>query len=275
MANTGSEAIRQAFRPRARLLQLLGDQLIGSPKLAVFELVKNAYDADASHVEVVLRKLGSAQATITVRDDGQGMALDTIRDVWLVPGDDYRERQRTENVRSPKFHRLPLGEKGVGRFAVHKLGDRVTMVTRAAGHLECIVEIDWSELIEKRFLEEALVMVSQREPEVFTDDQTGTLITVEKLHEREWSRRDVRDLYRQVTSIASPFGENEGDFVVSLKVPEHRQWIANLPDPAQLLRRAPWHFKFSFDGERLTFQYDFRGVPYPRTVADPLCRRLL
>ena len=43
-----------SFRPRARLLQLLGDELIGNPRLAVFELVKNAYDADANTVEVTL-----------------------------------------------------------------------------------------------------------------------------------------------------------------------------------------------------------------------------
>jgi hypothetical protein len=48
------------FRPRARLLQLLGDQLIGTPRLAVFELVKNAYDADAELVTVVLNDLGGS-----------------------------------------------------------------------------------------------------------------------------------------------------------------------------------------------------------------------
>ena len=45
--NVGDSALRLQFRPRARILQLLGDELIGSPRLAVFELVKNAYDADA------------------------------------------------------------------------------------------------------------------------------------------------------------------------------------------------------------------------------------
>ena len=49
------EVVSQPFRPRARLLQLLGDELIGGPRLAVFELVKNAYDADANEVVVALR----------------------------------------------------------------------------------------------------------------------------------------------------------------------------------------------------------------------------
>ena len=109
-----NRTIQQAFRPRARLLQLLGDQLIGSSKLAVFELVKNAYDADASEVTITLGDIVGRTPWITVEDNGQGMTLDIVQNVWLTPGDDFRERQRQANRRSPRFNRLPLGEKGVG-----------------------------------------------------------------------------------------------------------------------------------------------------------------
>lgn len=101
--------LSQAFKPRARLLQLLGDQLIGSSKLAVFELVKIAYDADASKVEVKLGDLGTASPWIRVEDNGQGMSLETIRDVWLVPGDDHCEKDRHQDRRSPKYNRLHWG----------------------------------------------------------------------------------------------------------------------------------------------------------------------
>ena len=84
------------FRPRARLLQLLGDELIGSPRLAVFELVKNAYDADAQLVRVTLQNVGKPEASIVVEDDGDGMTLDIIRNIWLVPGHDHRAKQRAE-----------------------------------------------------------------------------------------------------------------------------------------------------------------------------------
>ena len=72
MATTGTEtgdvALRLQFRPRARILQLLGDELIGSPRLAVFELVKNAYDADAETVRVVLKNIDNIP-DIGDRDD--------------------------------------------------------------------------------------------------------------------------------------------------------------------------------------------------------------
>src|SRR5271165_7023011 len=112
------------FRPRARLLQLLGDQLIGTPRLAVFELVKNAYDADAKTVTVTLENVDGPVPSIVVVDDGEGMTLSTIRDIWLVPAHDHRELQR-KALRRTSLGRLPLGEKGVGRFAVHKLGDKI------------------------------------------------------------------------------------------------------------------------------------------------------
>lgn len=108
---------QQSFRPRARILQLLGDELIGSPRLAVFELVKNAYDADANEVTIILDLSDQATPKIVVEDDGEGMSLKTIQEIWLVPGNDHRKEQREKKIRTKKHLRLPLGEKGLGRFA--------------------------------------------------------------------------------------------------------------------------------------------------------------
>lgn len=261
MPSDDDRKVQQAFKPRARLLQLLGDQLIGSSKLAIFELVKNAYDADASRVDITIGDLATDDPWIRVRDNGQGMSLETIRDVWLVPGDDHRERDRRQDRRSPKYHRLPLGEKGVGRFAVHKLGDRVRMITRAAGHRECVVSIDWRELMENKFLSDATVTIAEREAKTFPGDETGTVIRIDSLNQREWTRREVRDLYRQATSISSPFSDRSDDFAIGFKVPGFQWYISELPDASELLERAPWRFEFEFDGEELSYTYDFRGVP--------------
>ena len=191
MTDGHARTLRQPFRPRARLLQILGDQLIGSPRLAVFELVKNAYDADASDVTVTMAGLGGSDPSITVEDNGYGMSFETLRDIWLVPADDHREKERQDDIRSPQFNRLPLGEKGVGRFAVHKLGDRIELVTRAAEKRECVVMIDWRDMIRSRLLEDSEVTIQEQEPQVFTRPRTGTRITIRSLRETEWTRRDV------------------------------------------------------------------------------------
>ncbi|MCW2003096.1 signal transduction histidine kinase [Xanthomonas arboricola] len=247
------------FRPRARLLQLLGDQLIGSPRLAVFELVKNAYDADAESVTVTLNALGTAQSTITVEDDGDGMSLATVKEIWLVPAHDHRGLQRAKLKRT-RLNRLPLGEKGLGRFAVHKLGDAIELVTRAPGEQECVVQIDWAALIEKEFLSEAEVTVTTRPPVVFTEEKKGTRLTIGKLREVNWTRGEVRRLLRQITSISSPFKTRSDQFNTELKVTGHPEWVAGVPDINVLLERAPWRFVFSFENGKIDWDYEFRGI---------------
>lgn len=257
------------FRPRARMLQLLGDELIGSARLAVFELVKNAYDADANEVTVRLNLDSDREQTITVTDDGEGMTLDRLKSVWLVPGDNHRQLQRQAQIRTKKYNRLPLGEKGLGRFAAHKLGNRISMVTRSENSEECLVEIDWNELIRPKFLDEAPVRIIVRSPEVFTGKKTGTRIEVRELRGTEWNRGEVRRLRNQMTSICSPFLE-PSRFHVSLEVPGFETWIADLPDVIEILNRAIWKFSFKLDRGKFDWSYEFRQVPGfkldPRTI---------
>ena len=253
------EPLDLPFRPRARLLQLLGDELIGSPRLAVFELVKNAYDADAGIVRVVLENIESPRASIIVEDDGDGMTLKTIRDIWLVPGHDHRARQRA-GLRRTRRGRLPLGEKGLGRFAAHKLGNRINVVTRARKRQECVVSINWANLIRRKNLSDAMVRVVKRDPVVFRGDSTGTRITISELRESNWTRGEVRRLQRQVTSISSPFGGGSDEFSPWLEVPGHEDWVTGVPEVDALLKRAPWKFRFRFDDGRFDWKYRFRGV---------------
>ncbi|HFG6842933.1 ATP-binding protein [Acinetobacter baumannii] len=250
-----------AFRPRARLLQMLGDQLIGSPRLAIFELVKNAYDADADTVLITLNKVNTPDAEIIVEDNGDGMSLETIKDIWLVPAHDHKEKQKQDKKRT-RLNRLPLGEKGLGRFAVHKLGNEIELITRAEGEDECLVKINWSELIEKPFLEDTRVEVITRAPQVFLGENTGTQINIRDLREQTWTRGDVRKLLRQITSISTPFNNKRSDkFETLLEVTGYPEWTQGIPDIDMLKERAPWHIKFELKNGLLNLDYHFRGVP--------------
>ena len=262
--------ISQSFRPRARILRLLGDELIGNDRLAIFELVKNAYDADANEVIVRLDLNTDEDQMITVSDDGEGMNLNILKSVWLVPGDEHRQRQRHDKKRTPIHNRLPLGEKGLGRFAVHKLGNRISMVTRSRNCREYLIEIDWNRLIEKPFLDKAPVKIIARRPEVFTGKKTGTLIEIRELRETRWTRGKVRRLLNQIASICSPFQES-GSFNAVLEVPGYEGWISDLPDISQILDRAIWKFSFRLHKTgKFDWHYEFRQVPgfnlIPRTV---------
>ncbi|GAA5001037.1 ATP-binding protein [Acinetobacter puyangensis] len=250
-----------AFRPRARLLQMLGDQLIGSSRLAIFELVKNAYDADADTVLITLDEVNTPNAKIIVEDNGEGMSADIIKNIWLVPAHDHKELQKKEKKRT-KAGRLPLGEKGLGRFAVHKLGNEIQLVTRSKNSDECVLHINWQDLIDKPFLEDTRVEVITRTPIVFTGENTGTQITISNLREQNWARGDVRKLLRQITSISTPFTDKRSDkFETLLEVKGHSDWTEGVSDIEKLKERAPWHISFSIDKGLLTLNYNFIGVP--------------
>jgi signal transduction histidine kinase len=252
------------FRPKARILQLLGDELIGSPRLAVFELVKNAYDADAKNVVVKLEHLNTNRARIIVKDDGVGMSADTIRNIWLTPASDHRRKQREAGTRSA-LGRLPLGEKGLGRFAVHKLGEHIRLVTRQQGAREVVVDLDWREILNSDFLDEVRVPVTERAPVRFVGGRHGTRIRITQLR-AEWTRGEIRDLHRSLTSIADPTG-GPSDFRVKLLLPGNESIVEDLPDPAKILELALWEFSFTFDGTKIDWKYKFK--PYGGIKVEP------
>ena len=78
----------QIFKPRARLLLQLGDQLIKNESIALLELIKNSYDADATDVYVHLDLSGEGE--IIIEDNGCGMDSNIIKNVWMEPGSDYK-----------------------------------------------------------------------------------------------------------------------------------------------------------------------------------------
>src|ERR1039458_2928240 len=84
------------MRARARLISLIGDELISDEPVAVVELVKNAYDADAKKVSVAFSGLNTLDPdTLTVTDDGCGMTLQTVLGAWLEPGTILKKRDES------------------------------------------------------------------------------------------------------------------------------------------------------------------------------------
>jgi signal transduction histidine kinase len=248
------------FKPRARMLLLLGEQLIRDPGIAVFELVKNAYDADATDVKVELNQVDDAEAgRVIIEDNGSGMDWDIVVNVWLEPGTDFREKQKAKGKRTPKFHRFPLGEKGVGRFAAHKLGRKVRLITKTRSSPEVTVDVDWTEFGSKKYLSETNVRVSQGPATHFLGKESGTRIEVSALRE-PMTRATVRQIQRAVTSICSPFKE-PSEFVAALRVIPESSQLAGLLNIDKALESAPYLATCLIDGSVLTYDYQF--VPLP------------
>lgn len=246
------------FRVQSHVLKLLGDELIGHDRLAIFELVKNAYDANATNVEITLR-LASSPAQISVRDNGCGMPLDVIEHGWLEIGTDAK-RGINNRIRTPVYNRMPLGEKGVGRLAVQKLGKKVRVTTSAKGESEYQFIINWNNLIQSAtYLGDGLqVRIKENTPSKVFLEGTGTLIEIRGLYNEDWTRREIRDLYRLITTLGNPF-ENVDSFNVTLNLPGRENEIADLPNVKDMLEAAVWRLEFTLNetGE-FNWKYQFK-----------------
>jgi signal transduction histidine kinase len=244
------------FKVRPRLLTLLGEQLIRDANLAVFELVKNAYDADATTCLVTLENPDREVAgRILVEDDGSGMDEDTLRNVWMVIGTDFRLKQRTAATRSNRFNRFPLGEKGLGRLSIHKLGRSIRLITRVQHGDELVMEFDWDAIESAADLDQAFVALEKRRPRTFIGDSHGTMFEVTSLRE-SWTRGELRRLYRSVNSLCSPF-QGPTDFEVVLSAPGMEDWLKGMFSAESANGCAVYHVRGSFAEGTASFQYDF------------------
>lgn len=258
---------KHKFRPRARIMHLLGDQLIRDSGIAVFELVKNAYDADASECIVTMFDINKPdKARIFIEDDGEGMTYKTVTSVWLELGTEHRRKQREEGKRTDKG-RLPLGEKGIGRFAVHKLGKQIKLITRATDSDEIVVDLDWEEIFSRpKYLSDIPIPVRRRKPFHFKGKKTGTRIEISEMREN-WARGKVRDLHRSITSICSPFkpddNDDDGDDFKALMIlkPDPGKWLKGLLDIDEILDLSIFNGEGVIESDKITYDYEFTPLP--------------
>lgn len=237
----------QPFEPYARLMNIIGDQLITDKKVAVIEIVKNSYDADAENVQIRFFNMGnygksylteSEQPYIEIEDDGDGMTLDIIQNVWLRPATPNKlNRKNPKDFRTKKGRKIQ-GEKGIGRFAIHKLGEKIELFTKALNNHEVKLELDFTEfnpekynLFNQQVTNQKLLKeinntwYVQDPPEVITKPK-GTLIRISHLRGEDWSSNDYNDIFKAIQRLITPYDENaeklgvefKSDFIVELFV---------------------------------------------------------
>lgn len=208
--NTDDNNLRWRFD--VNTFRLLGRELITDRVTAVFELVKNCYDANATSVTVDLQNVSSKNKQdrkIIITDNGTGMSFIDIRDKWMVVGTNSK---RTKQYSDPPFNRKLVGEKGVGRFAVDKLGEHLIIHTKQIDEKNWLdVTINWDEYETK-----SVAATKGNQLSLFTEidnaysynpgntSEHGTSLTISNVSE-EWSQLDIVRLYNELAKLISPF----------------------------------------------------------------------
>lgn len=266
---------KHQIRAKSHILNLLGNELIGSDSLAIFELVKNAYDADAENVKIQFIDLNTPNQKILIEDDGHGMTSKVIQDVWLTIGTDFkRGRNRKE---SAKFKRVSFGNKGVGRLAVHKLAKVITLETQTQGDMfSNRLTIDWKTLIEsKEYIQELEVEIEYIGETLFEKRQ-GTRIILSNLTTPYWTKKSLKDLVRKIENIKNPFREFS-NFNIAINCNDwHQEWIDNVKSPIEILKDSLYQFDFEIttwnknnsknpEGDFAEFRYSYTFNPPVQT----------
>jgi signal transduction histidine kinase len=233
--------------------RLIGRELITDRITALFELVKNCYDANATRVDVVFENVSYDNAVVddttkevrvnpgskvVIEDNGYGMSFEDIRDKWMVIG---TASKRTSPFSPRPFGRRCVGEKGIGRFAVDKLGDKVNIVTKKEEDDRWLnVEIDWNSYFNE-------VSPDEREHiRLFTDIEnkydyldrnegsgvSGTKLIVSSVREF-WSKDDISRFYKEANKIVSPYTLLNPPFKIYITAREYG-WVEKPVEPDKI-----------------------------------------
>ncbi len=233
-----------AIKATSNILNLLGKELIGTDSLALFELVKNAYDADATVVKIKFVDLNTPNQKIIIEDDGTGMSLDVLQNVWLTIGTDYKRRVAK---RSKVYKRTSLGNKGVGRLAVHKLAEAIRLETKSEeSDNGFYLEINWENLINSADLIQDLRVSIEELPSNCFTIRHGTRIILSRLKTKVWSKTLLRATVRKIYSIQNPLTPIPNfKILVKSNDSEQQEWIDDLEEPIDILNNSPISFEFT------------------------------
>ncbi|MFE1952242.1 ATP-binding protein [Streptomyces sp. NPDC059524] len=241
-----SENVKAYLRPRARLMSTLGEELISNERVALTELVKNAYDADASLVVIrFVEPLQVGVGAVEVWDDGHGMSPETVRSTWLEIATPHRHR----SPRSEELGRRVLGAKGIGRFSAARLAQVTSLTTRRRDAREVTVRVDWGRFTkDDAYLDQVPVDWASGTPRTFGADSPaqylfdgvtqgfrdegrpddlghhGTVVRLEGLRQ-QWDEESVTRLKLSLSRLLPPAPPsdldvpNRPDFSVYIETP--------------------------------------------------------
>jgi hypothetical protein len=213
------------FKISAALKNIIGRDLINDDFIAVFELVKNSYDAHASNVDIIFDKTGDKFTKITILDDGKGMNYDDLINKWLFVAYSAKKEGTEEdnyNYRDKiKVKRAYAGAKGIGRFSCDRLGTNLYLETikdEPKAKVEVLIT-DWEKF--EGNLNDEFVNISVLHdtiPKSTYEKEKGTVLEITNLRS-EWDRDKLLKLKSALAKLVNPNTKSSEDsFRINLVV---------------------------------------------------------
>jgi signal transduction histidine kinase/anti-sigma regulatory factor (Ser/Thr protein kinase) len=185
------------FSVDAGVIDRLGNELVARQETAVSELVKNAYDADATEVNLTFVNSTEVGGTLIISDKGNGMTKEQLINGFMR----ISSSEKIHNPYSEKYHRKRAGQKGIGRFAVQRLGSKLTIITQTEESEESLkLFIDWDIYSSDK----DLYHITNSLESIPKKRLNGTTLIIENLRDK-WSEASIKRIYRYVIEILQPF----------------------------------------------------------------------
>jgi len=190
------------FKISSGLKNIIGKELINDKFIAIFELVKNSYDADAKSVHIRFEDIYSNHAKIIIFDDGKGMTKNDILNKWLFVA--YSEKKNQTYRDNLTKRRSYAGAKGVGRFSCDRLGENVELLSKTkhdkAVH---VIKINWNDFENRDEDEFNSIDVKYDLLDNNYFKNSGTRIVISNLREL-WNRTELLGLKKALTQLVNP-----------------------------------------------------------------------
>lgn len=225
------------FRISSALKTIIGKELITDDFIAMFELVKNSFDANARRVDIILESLESNNAKIVIQDNGDGMDKDDILGKWLFVA--YSAKKKQGDYRDKiAGARAFAGAKGIGRFSCDRLGEILTLYTKKKGQEGDwhVLKIDWNKFeidAEKEF--QNISAQYNTASSIPYSVNSGTILEITSLRNQDWNREKLLRLRRSLERLVNPNQENDAsNFQIYLHCPDEKSEDKRLINEANL-----------------------------------------
>ena len=248
--------MEKQFDINPHVIRQLGEELVPDEMTALMELIKNAYDADASFVKIDINTSGvyadeslsypNHNGYIVVEDSGVGMDDNAIVKSWLTISYSDKRAGADGIKKRTKKDRTPLGDKGLGRLSTQRLSDCCEIFTVPEGGSERYhVAFDWREFDKVERLSQVPVKVESAP----AGESKGTKLVLTNLHSVDvWKGDRLETFKNKIVQILTPFSEVR-TFYVYITV--DGEVIDVMKKMDSILALCQSSYEFSFDGENL------------------------
>lgn len=195
IANLEEDIVR--FSVDASIINKLGKELVGRHETAVSELVKNAYDADATEVKLIFEDAKDKGGVLTIEDNGSGMTKENLINGFLR----ISSTDKIHNPLSEKYKRTRAGKKGIGRFATQRLGEKLTIITQTINDETSFkVSINWNDFEMDNDLNSVAFQIKS----IPKHKNEGTTLIIKDLRD-SWTDAMIKRVFRYTSELLQPF----------------------------------------------------------------------